>query len=225
VLRALIFDFDGLIVDSEIPVFQAWQETYRAHGLELPLEFWRTVIGRGSNYFDPISDLEAKVGRALERESLDSARRARVEVLMADRPVLGGVRELRAEAATAGVRLGLASGSSSSWVLGNLDRLGLGEGWDCIRCRDHVSRPKPAPDVYQAVLDCLQVEAGEAVALEDSEYGVAAAKAAGLFCVVVPSALTRDQDLSRADLRLESLSDGGLAELESLIATASAGSR
>jgi beta-phosphoglucomutase-like phosphatase (HAD superfamily) len=95
-------------------------------------------------------------------------------------------------------------------VVGHLERLGL-SGWDCVRCREDVERTKPAPDLYLSVLDCLGVSASEAVAIEDSGVGVRAAKAAGLYCVAVPSAMTASHDFGLADMIVPSLAELPLA--------------
>jgi HAD superfamily hydrolase (TIGR01509 family) len=212
VVRALVFDFDGLIIDTEVPVYQAWAEVYERHGEVLSAEFWSTIIGYGGDHFDPMADLERRLGRALDREDVQAGRRARQLELTMALTVLPGVRGWRREAADLGVRLGVASSSGRGWVAGHLERLGL-DGWDCVRCGGDVTRTKPAPDLYLAVLECLGVPAHEAVAVEDSGVGVTAAKAAGLYCVAVPSMLTADHDFTRADLRLGSLAELPFAEV------------
>jgi beta-phosphoglucomutase-like phosphatase (HAD superfamily) len=98
-------------------------------------------------------------------------------------------------------------------VTGHLERVGLGSVWDCVRCRDDVREAKPAPDLYLAALECMGLAAAEAVAIEDSPNGIAAAKAAGLLCVAVPGPLTQATDLGQADLHLSSLAELPLAEL------------
>ncbi len=210
-VRALVFDFDGLIIDTEVPVYRAWAEVYERHGERLSPEFWATIIGYGVDRFDPLEDLERRLGRQLDRETVQAERRLRQQELTAMLRVLPGVEDWRLDAVGRGVRLGVASSSGRGWVLGHLGRLGL-DGWDCVRCGDDVERTKPAPDLYLAVLDCLGVVPSEAMAVEDSGVGVAAAKSAGLYCVAVPSALTAGHDFGRADLILRSLADLPFAE-------------
>jgi len=214
VVRALVFDFDGLILDTEVPVFRAWSETYERHGQLLSRDFWASIIGYGLDHFDPLADLERRVGRPLDREAVQTARRARQLELTMALEILPGVREWRREAAELGVLLGVASSSGRPWVTGHLERLGL-DGWGCVRCGDDVARTKPAPDLYLAVLDCLGVAPGDAVAVEDSGVGVEAAKTAGLYCVAVPSSLTSSHDFRRADLVLGSLAELPFAEVAS----------
>jgi putative hydrolase of the HAD superfamily len=120
-----------------------------------------------------------------------------------------------ADARRLGLRLAVASSSSRAWVLGHLQRLGIEAHWDVVRCREDVARTKPAPDLYLAVIAALGMAPQEALALEDSANGIAAAKDAGLRCVAVPNALTAGMDLGRADARLVSLAE---TPLESLLA-------
>ena len=215
-LRAVVFDFDGLIVETETPVYRAWAELFEQHGQELSLEFWKTIIG--TNSFDAIADLEARIGEPLDREELTRLRRARELELAHAQPLQPGVLELVAAARAAGLRLGVASSSTRRWVVGHLERRRLLESFDCVVCRDDVEgRGKPDPAVYTAVLARLGVGPGEAVAIEDSPHGIAAARAAGLRCVALPGPLTEDLDLSAADLRVRSLADVNLGRLAELV--------
>jgi HAD superfamily hydrolase (TIGR01509 family) len=171
--------------------------------------FWSTTIGHGPNYFDPVADLESRLGRPLDRTSVLRERRAVERELVTTQPVLPGVVEWRDEARRRGLRLGIASSSGRAWVTGHLDRLGL-DGWECICCGDEVQLTKPAPDLYLAATACLGVAPREALALEDSVPGVTAATTAGLRCVAVPSPFTAAHDFGAADLVLGSLSDTDL---------------
>ena len=176
------------------------------------MEVWGDVIGRGASYFDPYRELVAKLGHDLDRETVLNRRKARHNEMIAELEVLPGVRDAVAEAARLGLRLGVASSSSRSWVTGHLARLGL-ERFECVRCRDDVANTKPDPGLYLSVCACLGVAPGDAVALEDSANGIAAAKAAGMRCVAIPNPMTAGLDLSAADLRLASLADVSVAEL------------
>jgi HAD superfamily hydrolase (TIGR01509 family) len=209
-VRALVFDFDGLILETETPVFESWQEVYREHGYELPREIWDEIIG-GGHVFDPRAHLEERIGRPLEAAVVERRAARRTEMVEA-LDVLPGVIEYVLAATELGLKLGVASSSSRRWVTGHLERLGLTQ-FECIRCADDVEHAKPAPDLYLAVCDCLGVAPETAIAFEDSANGIAAAKAAGLRCVAVPNAMTAGLDLSAADLRLDSLAAMPLAEL------------
>ncbi len=205
-IRALIFDFDGLILDTEGPEFQSWCEIFAAHGCQLDLASWAVTIGT-ANAFDPYAELEARLGRAVDREAVRARRRERNAALLAAETIRPGVGEYVAAARRMGLRLGVASSSPRSWVAGHLARLGLLDRFDCLRCVDDVRQAKPDPELYLAALSALEATPEEAIALEDSPNGVLAAKRAGLFCVAVPNPLTARLPLDHADLRLDSLAD------------------
>jgi HAD superfamily hydrolase (TIGR01509 family) len=212
VIRAIVFDFDGLILDTELPVYRSWLEVYEAHGEELPFERWVQIVGSTATGFHPQFHLEERLGRPLAKEVLDRRIGRRTEMVLAN-AVLPGVVEHLDAARRLGLRLGVASSSTGEWVRGHLLRLGILDRFDCVRCRDDVARPKPAPDLYLAVLDCLGVAPAEAIAIEDSPHGVTAAKRAGMLCVAVPNSITESLDLTHADLRLLSLAEVTLGEL------------
>jgi len=212
-IRVLIFDFDGLILDTEVPDLQSWQEIYQAHGCCLPFSTWSTYIGGSAGLFNPYDYLEEQLGRAVEREEIRSKRRQRYLEMVEAQSILPGVKDYINDAKRMGLKLALASSSSRDWVTGNLSRLGLIACFDCIKCADDVKRVKPAPVLYQSVLDALNLRADEGIVLEDSPNGILAAKRAGLFCVAVPNALTRQLSLDLADLRLNSLADLSLEKL------------
>jgi HAD superfamily hydrolase (TIGR01509 family) len=212
VIRALVFDFDGLILDTEEPIYRSWLEVYAENGEELPFELWVKTVGSTTKAFHPQHHLEQLLGRPLPRDVLDKRMARRTELILAE-PLLPGIVELVDAATSRGLELGVASSSERVWVNGHLDRLGLGGRFDCIRCRDDVEHAKPEPDLYLAVLDCLGVGVHEAVAIEDSPNGVTAAKRAGLFCVAVPNRITAGLDLSQADLVVGSLAEVTLDEL------------
>lgn len=212
-IQALIMDFDGLILDTEGPAFQSWQEIFEEHGRSLPLAAWATWVGGSPDMFDPYAYLEAQVGHAVDREDIRSREREREDELIAAQPLLPGVEDYIRDARRLGLKLGLASSSEREWVLGHLSRLGMDAHFDSIKCADDVERAKPHPDLYLAVLQDLDVPASQALAFEDSPNGITAAQAAGIFCVVIPNPLTRQLPTDHADLRLNSLADVPLEEL------------
>ena len=213
-IRALIFDFDGLIVDTESPALQSWQEIFREYGYELSLDRWALNVGRGES-LDVVGDLQQLVGRTLDAEALTARRRARHIQMIEAQPILPGVVERIAEAHAMGLRLAVASSSPRQWVAGHLERCGLIQHFDAIRTPTDpdVGVGKPDPAVYLAALRSLEVEAGEAIALEDSPRGVEAAIQAGIFTVAIPNDVTRRMGPNGADLTLESLADMTLQEL------------
>jgi putative hydrolase of the HAD superfamily len=211
-IRALIFDFDGLILETEEPIYRSWMEVYEGHGVALPFELWVKTVGSSNQAFHPQLYLEQRLGFALPKDVLDRRIARRVELVLAE-PLRPGVADLAKAARVSGIKVGVASSSSRDWVKGHLERLGISDLVDCLRCRDDVEHVKPDPDLYLASLECLGVAAADALAIEDSPNGITAAKSAGLRCVVVPNSITAGLDLSQADLRLTALADVTLPEL------------
>ncbi|KZB83796.1 HAD family hydrolase [Amycolatopsis regifaucium] len=208
---ALIFDFDGTLVDTEAAVLTAWQEIFRERGGELPLDVWHTVIGT-QNTAVAMFELLEKNDENLDRIAVRTGVRARVTALLESEGPRPGVQEYLAEAEEQGLRLAIASSSTGDWVTTQLNRLGLADAFEAVLTGD-LHEAKPSPDLYLAALTALDLPASEAIAFEDSPHGVTAAKAAGLRCVAVPNAITAVLNFDHADLVLGSLADKPLSEL------------
>ncbi len=212
-IDAIIFDFDGLIIDTEIADFLSWQKMYAEFGVELPLDVWQANIG-ASNLFNPYSHLEELLGRPIDRQAVHDQRKQWDNEFIAQQTILPGVETILADARRMGLKIGLASSSDHGWVDGFLDRLALAGWFEVVRCSDDVNgRTKPHPAVYLLAVAGLGVPADRALALEDSPNGLAAAKAAGLYCTAVPNQMTRSLNFDQADLRLESLAQMPLAQM------------
>jgi len=213
VIRALIFDFDGLILETEGPSYKSWEEVYQSFGLTLPFSIWSTIIGTTQGGFDPRLELQKQVSRQVDWDVVESRRQASEQALIEAQPVLPGVEQYLQDARRLGLKTGLASSSSCNWVIGHLKRLGLVDHFDCICASDDVQHTKPDPELYHSVLRGLGVRPNEAIALEDSPIGIRAAKQAGVYCVVVPNPLTSQLILNQADLLLGSLAEMSLEQL------------
>ncbi len=217
-IRGIIFDFDGLILDTEGPVFQSWAELFRGHGVELTLDEWESVIGTSNQeHFNPFTLLEGKIGRVLPRDKLAPIIYAREIELCEAQLVLPGVVDTILAAKNRGLKLGIASSSNREWVVGHLDRLGLLDNFTVIHTSDDVKRTKPHPELFTLALDSLNIKPHEAIVFEDSPNGVTAAKAAGIFVVAVPNNLTRQLSLEHADLILDSLADLALDRIIAMV--------
>ncbi|MBC8064350.1 MAG: YqcC family protein [Chlorobia bacterium] len=221
-LRAIIFDFDGLILDTETPEVRAWQKVFRSRGAEFPDSWWIHAIGRGADQIQesPIEVLERQLGYPCERmlvmSEYESLRLADIEAS----PVLPGITELIQAALAEGVKLGVASSSKHAWVDRHLGRIGLLDSFGAILCADDVQNAKPFSDLYVAACARLGVAPSEAIALEDSPNGIKAAKAAGLVCVAIPNACTVRLSLSDADHQVDTATDLDLPMLVELLQTA-----
>jgi len=217
-LRAVVFDFDGLVVDTETPILRGWEAEFARHGVEFPADLvvaanTGTVRGQ-AGYIDEYDLLEELVGGPVDRDAIQ-ARRVAMHAEWLERAVPNpGVLDWIDAVREAGMGIAIASSSSRQWVEDNLARLGLSGRFDAVLTRTDVEeRAKPDPAVYRAAVDALAVDASQAAALEDSPHGVRAAKAAGLTCVAVPSGITVGLDFGHADLVVDSLLDFTLADL------------
>jgi HAD superfamily hydrolase (TIGR01509 family) len=215
-IKALLFDFDGLILDTETTEFRVWQSIYREYGQEMLPETWGQVIGGyGISNFDGAIHLAELVGDGVKAQELDARYRSESDALILQQPVLPGVVDYLNDARRLGLRLAIASSSAHNWVDTHLARLELADRFDVIICRDDVppGRTKPHPDLFLKALDALNVQADEAIVFEDSPNGVNAARAAGIFVVAIPNPVTTLLNIESPDLSLSSLADMPLQDL------------
>lgn len=209
---AIILDFDGLILDTETPIYEAWRKAFRSHGCELTLEVWQHALGTHGG-FDPCAHLSELAGRALDCEELRRTVRERNLRHCDEQPLLPGVVELLEKGRSLGFKVGVASSSSCGWVEGWLKRHGIRHLFDCVCGRDDVERVKPAPDLYLLAARRLDVAPEACLVFEDSPNGIRAARSAGMRCVAVPNAVTRALPLPDPDLVLDSLAELPLDEI------------
>jgi len=212
-IEAAILDFDGLILDTESTFRRSWEEIYTEHGLSVPEAVWASWVGSSADSPEAYEYLERHLGRSIDRHALQARRMTRELELLEAQSTMPGVDELTADARRRGLRLAIASSSEYSWVSGHLQRLGLLDRFEAIVSADDVTVTKPAPDLYRTALARLGVHPEQAIAFEDSAHGVAAAVAAGLFCIAVPNPVTRHSAFDAADLVLQSLADCSLDDL------------
>ena len=214
-LRALIFDFDGLILDTETPEVLVWQSIYKEHGFELPVEEWeKTVGGYGLSNFDAAHHLSAQTQGRLDPVSLRAQYRLEADAIIHANPVLPGIMDMILAAKEHGLKVAIGSSSPHSWVDTHTQRLGIYHHFDHIICQDDVApgRTKPHPDIYLKALEALQVDKTEAVVFEDSPNGALASKRAGVFVVAVPNPLTAKMNV-QGDLTVPSLAELTLQDL------------
>ena len=209
-IRALIFDFDGLILDTESPLYNSWMEIFEKHGLVVTQQQWASLLGASADVPEAYDLLEEHLGKPLDRALIHEQRLSRELQLLDSEDVLPGVRELIHEAKEVGLGLAVASSSDRAWVEGLLAKHGLIEFFDTVVCAEDVAQTKPSPDLFLKALEHLNVEAREAIVFEDSEHGAGAAKAAGIFCVAVPNNVTKSLAFANADLIVTSIAEYSL---------------
>ena len=213
-IRGLIFDFDGLILETEGPIYQSWVELFQEFGAVLPMDLWGTIIGTSNlEHLDIFGLLEKQIGCQLDRKSLASRRASREMEIVLQHPILPGVTDIIQAAENLNLGMGIASSSDRDWVVGHLARLGLDGHFEVIHTSEDVERTKPDPALYHLALTSLGLAPEEAIVFEDSPNGVTAAKAAGIYAVAVPNEMTRELNLDHADLQLNTLADISLGEI------------
>ena len=212
-IKAIIFDFDGTILDTETPEFHSWQAVFEDHGSELEHEMWCQVVGTNWDHFNPFDYLESKIGRTVDRSSVRSIHRKKCLEMVALQVPLPGVESALATAQELGLKLGVASSSPREWVEGHLERLNLLQHFSVVKTADDVESVKPDPALYTLALQALGVLASETIAFEDSVNGVKAAKSAGIYCVAIPNEVTKHMDFQHADHRFDSLSEFDIRDM------------
>lgn len=205
--RGIIFDFDGVLVDTEWEIYRSWVWLYEREGQQISIETYAPCLGAGYSHWDPAAHLETLTGRRYDWESLTPIRQARINDALLRAGLMDGAQELMDWCAEQGIGMTVASSSSRHWVEGWLRRLGIEERFAGVFCRTDGYPVKPDPALFLAARECLDVPAQDCLIIEDSPNGVLAASRAGIPCVAVPNRMTAAGDFSLAPHRAESLTD------------------
>ncbi len=212
VCKALIFDFDGLLMDTETTLLDSWRWLWRRHGLTL--DETRFFADHGGDITeDRYAELSAAAGPAFDRAADHERRLAYRKRAHETLGLTAGVSTWLAQAEAAGLRLAVASSSARFWVAGNLDRTGDLARFEVLACGDEVTGHKPDPAVYRLALDRLGLPPEAAVAFEDTPHGVSAAVAAGLRCVAIPNGYVEPSRFQHATLVLPTAAAMPLADV------------
>lgn len=213
-MNAIIFDFDGLIMDTETATYEAWREIYGEHGHSLELVTWAQCVGSDfSTAYDPMVELERLVERKLDWEPIHKIRRERVMKILTGYDALPGVRNRLDEARNLGLSCAVASSSPRWWVehwLGHLDLLGAFQN---ITCLEDTGKVKPHPSLFQHAASKVGAPPDRVVVLEDSLNGLRAAKTAEMRCIVVPCPITEHLEFDGAWKKFRSLDDFTMEKL------------
>jgi HAD superfamily hydrolase (TIGR01509 family) len=217
---ALIYDFDGLILDTETCTYDAVRAAFAEHGQELGVAAWQAILGTADHphWTEMLAD---RLGRPVDREALTARREEQRMAVLRTLPPCAGVEDLLDAAVASGVPNAVGSSSAARWVVGHLERLGIRDRFAVVATSDDVGgdprRTKPAPDIFLAAARSLGVDPGSCVVLEDSPNGVLAARAAGMPVVAVPGPMTEGLDFGGADLVVPSLVGVSLEDLGALV--------
>jgi HAD superfamily hydrolase (TIGR01509 family) len=219
-VAAIIFDFDGLVIDSETPLFDIWASIYAEHGQTLTMDEWQHTLGTDAG-FDPYAALASRAALALDRGDLAERVRREHWRLCGEQPLLPGVRDRLLEARQLGFKTAVASSSPSAWVEPWLAVHHLRPLFDAVCTRDDVRKVKPEPELFLLAATRLDIAPKACLVFEDSPNGIRAAQAAGMRVVAVPSGLTAGLPLPAPDLVVPSLADVSLHQLLAKIERAS----
>jgi HAD superfamily hydrolase (TIGR01509 family) len=211
-MKAIIFDFDGTIVDTEQSELAAWQHIYAEHELNLPHELWKHRIGTAPENFDPFKHLQTLLPAKLERQTILQRRREKYLELVAVLTPLPGVLNWIEAAHRLKIRMCIATASRRVPVIGFLEQLGFSHYFETVISRDDVTHIKPHPEAYLTALTSMGLTAADAIAIEDSPNGATAAIAAGLRTIIVPSSATAGMPFPKAYRLLASLEEITLEE-------------
>lgn len=202
--KGFIFDFDGLIVDTETAIYEAWRELYADQGEELELEVYVKCVGSDFDTFNPETLLEQRLGRPVDWPPVIAKKDARIREQLAAQNTRPGVREVLQKIADEAFPISVASSSSRNWVEGWLEKLELLHHFSATRCSDDVERVKPDPALFQKAAEAIALDPADCLVFEDSENGLRAARDAGIGTVViVHNPVTAVGDFSTADLVLD----------------------
>jgi HAD superfamily hydrolase (TIGR01509 family) len=204
--QAIIFDFDGLILDTESPQAEVWHELFASAGAEFDLKVYNSIIGGfNSDVYRPEVELAKLFNDGRTPADVLTQVELTQNALILAKPVNPGVLDVLGEAKRRGIVVAVGSSSPASWVHGHLSRLGLQDRFETIVTYDDVSAPKPSPEIFELVLKRLGVKAKDAIVLEDSVNGVLAAHQADIRVVAIPNKVTQVMDFSLAAEVLDSL--------------------
>jgi HAD superfamily hydrolase (TIGR01509 family) len=209
-VRALLLDFDGTMLETESASYGSWRELLAEHGYELTPETWAAAVGTLGGV-DPLELLEEHLGIEVDRDALEARANRRHREMLLDEPLRPGIEQLIDDARSRGVAVAVVTSASERWVREQLSRLALFADLEhVIAANGDPARAKPDPLLYHEAAGILGVTPDEAVAVEDSPNGVAAAKAAGMQVVAFPNPITASMDLSAADVIVPDLDGLGL---------------
>lgn len=205
--RAVIFDFDGLLVDTEYAIYSSWERVFASCGHPLPLDLFNQCLGSGYTHWNPGDHLEQLTGRTFNWEDVNSRRQEEIVRDLEHAGLLPGSCELIRRLAEAGTPMGVASSSSHRWVDGWLNKLNIMPYFQTVVCRDDGLPVKPDPALFLKAAENLGVPPAECLVLEDSQNGTTAAHRAGMPVISIPNRVTEQADFSLATSKIRSLTE------------------
>ncbi len=205
--KVVFFDFDGVILDTEWPIYETLRDLFIAEGQELPISTYVKCIGSDYNTWSPETHLESLTGKTYDWASINPARQLKIRQSLENPQPMPGVIDLITELHKRAIPTYVVSSSTHHWVDDWLERLDLTNYMQHIICRGDAPKIKPAPDLYLEAVKRSGHQAKDCLVIEDSLNGILSATQAGCRTLAVPNRLTNCLDFSTADQIVSSLSE------------------
>ena len=214
-LKGLIFDFDGLMIDTEYTWYPIYKDYFiKHHDYEIEMDDFLTCIGSDDTYF--MNLLQDAIGHTFDLKHFDTYRKDIFLEQSRNLPMMRGVFELIQDAHAQGLKLAIATSSKHPHALNHLKRWGIDHLFNVIITADDVAAVKPAPDLFLKALNELKLNADQVYIFEDSYHGLIAANKAGIECIVVPNRVTIYSPFETQRLKLEHLGQTSIEALKDL---------
>lgn len=201
--KAVLFDFDGVILDTEWPIYQSWKRLFEREGQDLAQDIYVKCIGSDFDTWSPPRYLEELTDKSFDWDKENAVRQVEIMRDLANAKPMPGVEKLikgLVEKPTA-----VVSSSSHNWVDGWVDKLGLMPYFNTLVCRGDAPKIKPAPDLFMEASKQLGIAPKDCLVIEDSMNGLLSAHQAGMKVLAVPNRLTSVLDFSQAEWQAASL--------------------
>ena len=204
-VKGIIFDFDGVLVDTEWAIYQSWVHLFRREGQTIDIETYSPCLGAGYSHWNPADYLESLTGKKYDWEVETPARQAMLEADLERMGLMPGAAELLQWCKEHDIPMAVASSSSRRWVAGWLEKLGIMDYFKGVFTRTDGFPVKPNPALFLAARECLDVPPEHCIIIEDSENGTISAARAGIPCVAIPNRMTEASDFSAATEQMSDL--------------------
>lgn len=205
--KGIIFDFDGVLVDTEWAIYQSWVHLFAREGQEISIETYSPCLGAGYSHWNPADYLESLTGKKYDWDTETPKRQAMLEADLEEMGLMSGALELLNFCHDNRIPMAVASSSSRRWVAGWLEKLGIMHFFKGVFTRTDGYPVKPDPTLFLTARQCLEVPAHECIIIEDSENGTISAQRADIPCAAIPNRMTVHSDLSRARYHFDTLTD------------------
>ena len=211
--RAVIFDMDGVLLDTESVCFECWKRAGEEWGLDDAEDAYRLCVGTNLN--DTMAILHGRYGTDFDAQKFHARTGELFHVVEAEKglALMPFVRECLDSLKARGYRLSVASSTRSEAVHRQLRAANIIEYFETITCGDTVEHSKPAPDIYLKACESLCLPPADCIAVEDSPNGVRAAQAAGMKCVMIPDQVQPTKEIRALAWRVAK----NLGEMKKLI--------